>query len=151
MMKKEAKSIDLSAAVKMVAVCRPTFVSYHSQFDELSSIRSKFNTNHQRTTRIEFESNPMNSKRTTIQTAASIVRDSALKVAGTMGAQQAQRLIPPKNRNPITASFDERKPPFILPSRWYYEDDDDNINRGGIYIYTYVPIYVCIYILGCTI
>ena len=88
-MKKEAKSIDLSAAVKMVAVCRPTFVSYHSQFDELSSIRSKFNTNHQRTTRIEFESNPMNSKRTTIQTAASIVRDSALKVAGTMGAQQA--------------------------------------------------------------
>ena len=57
MMKKEAKSIDLSAAVKMVAVCRPTFVSYHSQFDELSSIRSKFNTNHQRTTRIDFESN----------------------------------------------------------------------------------------------
>ena len=74
-----------------------------------------------------------------------LLRDSALKVAGTMGAQQAQRLIPKKNRNPITASFDERKPPFILPSRWYYEDDDDNINRGGIYIPMYLYMYVYIY------
>ena len=53
MKKKEAKSIDLSAAVKMVAVCRPTFVSYHSQFDELSSIRSQFNESSQFEFRIE--------------------------------------------------------------------------------------------------